>query len=220
MPESDDASRTYRWTRIGLWLSVLAGKERQRSGNGCWYFANCNFSTSGVESLADDFDVRKGPVSSRVALLLRSAEGKPYFASISSITRHLVPRYGGVEMGRGEGGGGGEERARVRTQRLALATSPLCRRVFAVRCKADAAVTAAYGVRCRGLRACGAGSFRGPLRGPKDFFSQFPGRWSLRVARDNPKSYHLWRWWGFWRQGGKLPGNWTSFEAGSYPGVG
>ena len=66
-------------------LSVLAGRERRSAGNALRYLANCNFSTSGVESLADDFDVRKGPVSSRVALLLRSAEGKPYFASISSI---------------------------------------------------------------------------------------------------------------------------------------
>lgn len=29
--------------------------------------------------------MRKGPVSSRVALLLRSAEGKPFFASISHV---------------------------------------------------------------------------------------------------------------------------------------
>jgi hypothetical protein len=33
--------------------------------------------------------VRKGPVSSRVALLLRSAEGKPFFASISQYSRSL-----------------------------------------------------------------------------------------------------------------------------------
>src|SRR6478609_11593072 len=33
--------------------------------------------------LAGDLAVRNGPVSSRVALLLRSAEGKPSFASIS-----------------------------------------------------------------------------------------------------------------------------------------
>ena len=47
------------------------------------YFAYCNFNTSGVKSFADDLAVRNGPVSSRVALLLRSAEGKPSFASIS-----------------------------------------------------------------------------------------------------------------------------------------
>ena len=34
--------------------------------------------------------MRKGPVSSRVALLLRSAEGKPFFASISQYIR-VVP---------------------------------------------------------------------------------------------------------------------------------
>ena len=33
--------------------------------------------------------MRKGPVSSRVALLLRSAEGKPFFASISQYSRSL-----------------------------------------------------------------------------------------------------------------------------------
>jgi hypothetical protein len=63
-----------------LRLSVLAGREFRSPGSGLRYLVNCNFSTSGVESLADDFDVRKGPVSSRVALLLRSAEGKPIFA--------------------------------------------------------------------------------------------------------------------------------------------
>ena len=40
--------------------------------------------TRGIESFANDLAVRKGPVSSRVALLLRSAEGKPFFASILS----------------------------------------------------------------------------------------------------------------------------------------
>ena len=76
-----------------LRLSVSAGEERCSSRNGLQYFADCNFSTSGVESLADDFDVRKGPVSSRVALLLRSAEGKPYFASISSILKYSKYRF-------------------------------------------------------------------------------------------------------------------------------
>ena len=60
-----------------LRLCVLAGRECRSTRSALRYLANCNFSTSGVESLADDFDVRKGPVSSRVALLLRSAEGKP-----------------------------------------------------------------------------------------------------------------------------------------------
>jgi hypothetical protein len=72
-----------------LRLSVLAGRDRCSSRNELQYFANCNFNASGVESLADDFDVRKGPVSSRVALLLRSAEGKPYFASIFSLKKHF-----------------------------------------------------------------------------------------------------------------------------------
>ena len=73
-----------------LRLCVLAGRERRSTRSVLRYLANCNFSTSGVESLADDFDVRKGPVSSRVALLLRSAEGKPYFASISSVILTLL----------------------------------------------------------------------------------------------------------------------------------
>lgn len=42
------------------------------------YFAYCNLDTSGVKSFADDLAVRNGPVSGRVALLPRSAEGKPY----------------------------------------------------------------------------------------------------------------------------------------------
>jgi hypothetical protein len=87
-----------------LRLSVLAGREFRGPRNGLRYFANCNFSTSGVESLADDFDVRKGPVSSRVALLLRSAEGKPYFASISSVASHS-PRQRMWELRRGSVGG-------------------------------------------------------------------------------------------------------------------
>jgi hypothetical protein len=44
--------------------------------------------------------VRNGPVSSRVALLLRSAEGKPSFASISPIQAALVANCVGV-MGDG-----------------------------------------------------------------------------------------------------------------------
>ena len=43
----------------------------------------------GDESFAYDLIVRYGPVSSRVALLLRSAEGKPFFASISQGPRRL-----------------------------------------------------------------------------------------------------------------------------------
>jgi hypothetical protein len=37
----------------------------------------CNISVRGSESFVDDLAVRTGPVSSRVALLLRSAEGQP-----------------------------------------------------------------------------------------------------------------------------------------------
>jgi hypothetical protein len=80
-----------------LRLCVLAGRERRGTRSAPRYLANCNFSTSGVESLADDFDVRKGPVSSRVALLLRSAEGKPSFASISSVyPAPRAPSYRGL----------------------------------------------------------------------------------------------------------------------------
>ena len=52
---------------------------------------------AGIKSFADDLAVRNGPVSSRVALLLRSAEGKPSFASIlgilSSVGRPVLRLY-------------------------------------------------------------------------------------------------------------------------------
>ena len=74
-----------------LRLSVSAGDSSTATEEWLWYFAYCNFNTSGVKSFADDLAVRNGPVSSRVALLLRSAEGKPSFASISPVQ---VPRDG------------------------------------------------------------------------------------------------------------------------------
>ena len=40
-------------------------------------------ATGGIGSFADDLDARTGPVSGRVALSLRSAEGKPAFAEVS-----------------------------------------------------------------------------------------------------------------------------------------
>ena len=45
-----------------------------------------NSTARGIESFADDLTVQEGPVSSRVALSLRSAEGKPFFALISHIS--------------------------------------------------------------------------------------------------------------------------------------
>ena len=83
MPERGDSPRTYRRTRIGLGFASQqairpgAAEERPRC------FAYCNLHTSGVKSFADDLAVRNGPVSSRVALSLRSAEGRPCFAPIS-----------------------------------------------------------------------------------------------------------------------------------------
>src|SRR6201994_4216748 len=68
-----------------LRLCVSAGDSSTATEEWLWYFAYCNFNTSGVKSFADDLAVRNGPVSSRVALLLRSAEGKPSFASISPV---------------------------------------------------------------------------------------------------------------------------------------
>ena len=68
-----------------LRLCVSAGDSSTATEEWSWYFAYCNFNTSGVKSFADDLAVRNGPVSSRVALLLRSAEGKPSFASISPV---------------------------------------------------------------------------------------------------------------------------------------
>ncbi|KAG6068101.1 hypothetical protein E4U16_008024, partial [Claviceps sp. LM84 group G4] len=74
-------------------LPIIPKQNSLRSAS--WYFAYCNFNTSGVKSFADDLAVRNGPVSSRVALLLRSAEGKPSFASISQ--RPGLHENGGVE---------------------------------------------------------------------------------------------------------------------------
>ncbi len=87
-----------------LRLSVLAGDSSTATEEWLWYFAYCNFNTSGVKSFADDLAVRNGPVSSRVALLLRSAEGKPSFASISPVQ---VPAKTGMRWG---GGGGMREK--------------------------------------------------------------------------------------------------------------
>ena len=87
-----------------LRLSVLAGDSSTATEEWLWYFAYCNFNTSGVKSFADDLAVRNGPVSSRVALLLRSAEGKPSFASISPVQ---VPAKTGMRWG----GIAGEKRA-------------------------------------------------------------------------------------------------------------
>ena len=89
-----------------LRLSVLAGDSSTATEEWLWYFAYCNFNTSGVKSFADDLAVRNGPVSSRVALLLRSAEGKPSFASISPVQ---VPAKTGMRWG---GGNAGEEGGR------------------------------------------------------------------------------------------------------------
>lgn len=87
-----------------LRLSVSAGDSSSVTEVWPRYFAYCNFNTSGVKSFADDLAVRNGPVSSRVALLLRSAEGKPSFASISPTSR-----LGMAGRGRGKRDGCGRE---------------------------------------------------------------------------------------------------------------
>ena len=46
------------------------------------WLTDCNFTTRGVESLADDLVVRNGRVRSRVALLLRSSERQPVLRQI------------------------------------------------------------------------------------------------------------------------------------------
>ena len=69
------------------------------------------------ESFADDFDVRPGRVSSRVALLLRGAERKPvparFVAGAASPRLRVRPLGSGSKGGEGEGGGGGKGSARV-----------------------------------------------------------------------------------------------------------
>lgn len=53
--------------------------------------AYCNFITGGIKSFADDLIARTGPVSSRVALSLRSAEGKPVFRLDFSLIGGYAP---------------------------------------------------------------------------------------------------------------------------------
>ena len=92
--------------------SNLSGRLPPRAGSARGRFAYCNFRARGVKSLADDFAVRKGPVSSRVALLLRSAEGKPSLRPDFHPLQHALlnfsppPReFSGPTRRREEGGG-------------------------------------------------------------------------------------------------------------------
>ena len=74
--------------------------------------ADCNVILRGDKSFADDLDVQRGIVSSRVALLLRSAEIKPLLSdlflreTLSPLERMLAGAGGSVEvvkeLGRGE----------------------------------------------------------------------------------------------------------------------
>jgi len=49
---------------------------------------SCNFTIPGVEAFAYDLVAARGPVNSRVALLLRSIEGKP-FCALAFFERNL-----------------------------------------------------------------------------------------------------------------------------------
>jgi len=69
----------------------------------------------GDKSFAYDLIVRYGPVSSRVALLLRSAEGKPPSTRFVYNTLHLVLCWSGLRRslrGLGGVGGGGTRRSK------------------------------------------------------------------------------------------------------------
>ena len=92
MPERGDTSRTLQTDQNRLRPRILAGGFAIELEEARWSSAYRNFTTRGIKSFADDLAVRKGPVSSRVALLLRSAEGKPFFASISQSRRRLARR--------------------------------------------------------------------------------------------------------------------------------
>ncbi len=83
MPERGDTSRTLQTDQNRLRPRISAGGSAAGLESARRPSAHCNFHTRGVKSFADDLAVRKGPVSRRVALLLRSAEGKPFFAPIS-----------------------------------------------------------------------------------------------------------------------------------------
>ena len=73
--DTNKASFWRRWTIAGWqWYSW-------RKGLGCLP-ANCNVILRGDKSFVYDLDVQRGIVSSRVALLLRSAEIKPLLSDL------------------------------------------------------------------------------------------------------------------------------------------
>ena len=68
------------------------------------WLTDCNFTTRGVESLADDLVVRNGHVHGRVVLLLRSIECQP--VSVRFFFRESFgpsPHYSGLLMGLSRG---------------------------------------------------------------------------------------------------------------------
>ena len=61
--------------------------------------ANCNHHMGGGESFADDLNLERGTVSSRVALLLRSAEVKPLLQRFVQQQLNLFSSHRGVSLG-------------------------------------------------------------------------------------------------------------------------
>jgi hypothetical protein len=61
--------------------------------------ANCNHHMGGGESFADDLNLGQGTVSSRVALLLRSAEVKPLFQRFVQRTVEPLSSYQRASLG-------------------------------------------------------------------------------------------------------------------------
>ena len=67
------------------------------------WLTDCNFTTRGVESLADDLVVPHGHVHGRVVLLLRSIECQPWRPDFFRESFGPSPHYSGLLMGSSRG---------------------------------------------------------------------------------------------------------------------
>ena len=76
--------------RIGYGLGPQqVGDGRSLEDGGVW-LTDCNLTARGDRSFADDLVVRRGRVSSRVALLLRAIERHPFRRRILFSSRYLM----------------------------------------------------------------------------------------------------------------------------------
>ena len=82
--------------RIGYGLGPQqVGDGRSLEDGGVW-LTDCNLTARGDGSFADDLVVRRGRVSSRVALLLRATERHPLRRRILFSSRYLITMSGVV----------------------------------------------------------------------------------------------------------------------------